>query len=107
MYTLRTRRPTTLVGQSTTVTATATPDDGDGPAHDEAAGWFAASALRSGLALVGLVLLLVALGQLAGVNSLDMFADVLSSPIGGWLVVAGLALLIISLAVHGVGRWYR
>jgi hypothetical protein len=93
--------------ESSTVTATATSDDGDGPAQNEAAGWFAASALRIGLALVGFVLLLVALGQIAGVNFLEMFAEVLASPVGRWLVVAVVALLIISFAVQGFGRWYR
>jgi len=84
-----------------------TADDDDDPPGDETAGWFAVSALRIGLALIGLVLLLVALGQIAGVNFIEMFVEVLATPVGRWLVVAFVALLIISFAVHGFGRWYH
>jgi hypothetical protein len=92
--------------QESTATAHATADDADDPPPgEEAAGWFATSALRIGLAMIGLVLLLVALGQIAGVNFLELFADVLASPIGRWLVVAFVALLILSFAVRGFGRW--
>jgi hypothetical protein len=91
----------------TTTTATVNDDDEDPPPGDEAAGWFAMSALRIGLALIGLVVLLVALGQIAGVDFIGMLADVLATSIGRWIAVAVLALVIISFAIHGFGRWYR
>jgi hypothetical protein len=93
--------------QESTATAHATADDDDEPAGNDTAEWFAMSTLRIGLAFIGLVLLLVALGQLAGVNFVELFVEVLATPVGRWLVVAVVALLILSFAVHGFGRWYR
>jgi hypothetical protein len=93
--------------QESTATAQVTADDGDQPPGNDTAGWFAMSALRFGIVLIGLVLLLVALGQIAGVNFLELFADVLATPVGRWIVVAFVAVLIVSFAVHGFDRWYR
>lgn len=64
--------------------------------------WFAASAARGGLAIIGLVFLLFALGQAVGVPLLDMFANALSSQTGRWLVVAAFAVALISLAQRGI-----
>lgn len=67
--------------------------------------WFAETAARTGLALVGLVLLLFALGQAVGLNLLGTFADAITSQTGRWLVVAFFAvLLIIAAARWGVTR---
>jgi hypothetical protein len=94
--------------QSSVTTTTATvSDDDDQPSGEEAAGWFARSTLRIGLALIGVVVLIVALGQIAGVDFFGMIADVLATSIGRWIAVAALALVIISFAIHGFGRWYR
>ncbi len=76
---------------------------GSFPLGEDAAGWVAASTLRVGLALVGLVLLLFALGQVAGLDLLGMVVDALSSPVGRWLVVAFFALVIIAIAARGFG----
>lgn len=63
--------------------------------------WLAESALRIGLALVGLVLLVYALGRAVGVDLIDIVVDALLSPIGRWLVVAFFALLLIVVAQRG------
>ncbi len=67
--------------------------------------WFAASTLRIALAIIGLVVVLFALGQAVGMNLLGMFADALSTQIGRWLVVAFFGLLLIALAVRGFGLY--
>lgn len=91
-----------------TSTAHATADGDDHAAQaEESAAWFATSALRIGIALIGLVLLMVALGQIAGVDFLEMFSEVLASSVGRWLVVAVVAMVIISFAIHGFGRRAR
>lgn len=65
--------------------------------------WFVASTFRIGLAILGLVLLLFALGQALGVPLLDMVGDALSTRVGRWLAVAVFALLLIVVALRGFG----
>lgn len=65
--------------------------------------WFAASALRIGIALIGFIVLLVALGQLVGMNLLGFVADALTSGVGRWIAVAIFAILLIALALRGFG----
>lgn len=79
--------------------------DADTTREEEASAVFAASALRIGLALLGIVLLLFALGQAVGLDLLGWVADALSTRMGQWLVVAFFALLLIVVALRGVGRW--
>ena len=67
------------------------------------AGWAAASTFRVGLALIGFVLLLFALGQIAGLDLLGLVVDALSTSVGRWLIVAFFALIIIAVAVRGFG----
>lgn len=64
--------------------------------------WFANAAVRTGLTLIGVVLLLFALGQAVGLPLLDLFADAISSETGRWLVVAFFALLLIGAAQRGL-----
>ncbi|WP_458188553.1 hypothetical protein [Haladaptatus sp. NG-WS-4] len=64
--------------------------------------WLAKTGLLSGLAFVGFVLLLFALGQAVGFDLLGLFADVVSSQTGRWLVVALFALLLIGVAERGL-----
>ena len=71
------------------------------PAQTEPADRVADTALRMGLAIVGFVLLLFALGQAVGFDMLYLVADALSSQTGRWLLVALFALLLIALAA----RW--
>lgn len=70
---------------------------------EDAAAWVAASTLRVGLALLGLVLLLFALGQVAGLDLLGLVVDAISTDVGRWLVVALFALVIIYIAARGFG----
>lgn len=67
----------------------------------DVAGWFAASTFRVALAIIGLVLLLFALGQAVGFDLLGLVADALSSRLGRWLAVAFFALILIVVAVRG------
>lgn len=67
-------------------------------------GWFASAALRTGLIIVGFVLLLFALGQAVGFNLLDLVIDAATSPMGRWIVVAIFALLLIAVAGRGLNR---
>lgn len=79
--------------------ATADADTGD----EDVGEWFAASTLRIGLAIIGIFLLLFALGQAVGVPLLGMVADALATRVGRWLAVAVFALLLIVVAMRGVG----
>lgn len=58
--------------------------------------WFASSAIRIGLTLVGVVLLVFAIGQAVGLPLLEMAGDALSTQTGRWLMVAFLAILLIA-----------
>ncbi|WP_435360361.1 hypothetical protein [Haloarchaeobius sp. DFWS5] len=64
--------------------------------------YLATTAVRFGVAMIGLVLLLFALGQAFGANLLGAFADALSTQTGQWLVVAFFALLLIGAAERGL-----
>lgn len=71
----------------------------DGGRSDRGSGiseWFASSAIRIGLTLVGVVLLVFAIGQAVGLPLLEMAADALSTQTGQWLMVAFLAILLIA-----------
>lgn len=70
-------------------------------AGEELSRWLAESVLRVGLVLVGLVLLVYALGRAVDVDLLSIVVDALLSPIGRWLVVAFFALLLIVVAQRG------
>lgn len=73
----------------------------ESPAVGGAAEWFATSALRIGLAVVGFVLLLFALGQAVGLDLLGLVADALDTQVGRWLAVAVFALVLIVVALRG------
>lgn len=75
----------------------------ESPAGGGAPEWFAASALRIGLAIIGFVLLLFALGQAVGLDLLGLVADALDTQIGRWLAVAVFALVLIAVALRGFG----
>lgn len=78
---------------------------GDGTTTGGTGEWFARSTVRIALAVFGVVLLLFALGQAAGVDLLGAVADALSTQVGRWLAVAVFALLLIAVAVRGFGAW--
>lgn len=64
----------------------------------EATRWFATTAVRTGLTVIGIVLLLFALGQAVGLPLLELVTDALASQTGQWLVVAFFAVLLIGAA---------
>lgn len=66
-------------------------------------GWFAASMLRMGLAVVGFLLLLAALGQLSGLDLIGMGAEAINTDVGRWVIVAVVAVGLIVAAVYGFG----
>lgn len=75
--------------------------NGGYPADGGVAEWFAASALRIGLAVIGFVLLLFALGQAVGLDLLGLVVDALNTEVGRWLAVAVFALVLIVVALRG------
>ena len=60
--------------------------------------WFATTAVRAGLTVIGVVLLIFAVGQAVGLPLLEFTVDALSSQTGRWLVVAFFAILLIGAA---------
>ena len=60
--------------------------------------WFANTAVQAGLTIIGIVLLLFAIGQAVGLPLLEFTVDALSSQTGRWLVVAFFAILLIAAA---------
>jgi hypothetical protein len=64
-------------------------------------GWFTSTAVRMVLAIVGLVVVLFAVGQIVGIDLLGLAAEALSSEIGQWLVIAAVGLVLIGLAQRG------
>lgn len=69
--------------------------------NDAFSGWFASSALRIGLVMIGFFLLLAALGQLSGIDILGVTTELLATDVGRWLLVAVVAMAIIAVGVHG------
>ncbi|MHB9285469.1 hypothetical protein ACKVMT_00335 [Halobacteriales archaeon Cl-PHB] len=70
--------------------------------HDDgmsrATRWFAGTAVRAGLTVIGVVLLLFALGQAVGLPLLELTTDALTTQTGQWLAVAFFAVLLIGAA---------
>jgi hypothetical protein len=64
-------------------------------------GWFTSAAIRTVLVIVGLVVLLFALGQAVGIDLLGLAAEALSSELGRWLLIAAFGLVLIGLAQRG------
>lgn len=70
-----------------------------GPALDgQPSKWIASTAVRMGLTIIGVILLVFALGQAFGFPLLELTIDALTSQTGRWLVVAFFALLLIGAA---------
>ena len=60
--------------------------------------WFASTAVQAGLTVIGVVLLIFAVGQAVGVPLLEFTVDAVSSETGRWLVVAFIAIMLIGAA---------
>jgi len=76
-------------------------DQGDQQRDDgmsRATRWFAGTAVRAGLTIIGVVLLLFALGQAVGLPLLELTTDALTTQTGQWLAVAFFAVLLIGAA---------
>lgn len=65
------------------------------------AAWFAESTIRIAIGVLGVVLLLFAVGQMVGLDLLGAIAAALETSFGRWLLVAAFALLLIALALRG------
>lgn len=76
--------------------------DRQGADVESATSWFASTAVRLGLTLIGVVVLLFALGQAVGLPLLELAANAVTSQTGQWLVVAFFAVLLIGAAQRGV-----
>lgn len=85
--------------------ATADHSSGESAATGSTEDWFAMSALRIALVLVGLVIVLFALGQAVGVDLLGTITDALGTQLGRWLVVAFFGLVLIVVAVRGFATY--
>jgi ABC-type sulfate transport system permease component len=77
---------------------------GDRSTSRNTAGRFASGIVRLGLAVIGVVLLLFAAGRIAGIDLLEMAIEVLASPIGRWIALAFVALVLIVIAVRGFSK---
>ncbi|MFD1515309.1 hypothetical protein [Halomarina rubra] len=64
------------------------------------ASWFGEALVRAVVAVLGLVLLLFAVGRIVDVNLLDAAIDVLDSGVGAWLVLAFVGLLLVVAAAR-------
>ena len=72
---------------------------GDGPPDSSGlVNWFTETFLRAAVAILGLLLLLVALGQIAGVDMIGALGDLLATEVFQWVLVAVFALLLIVAA---------
>lgn len=62
--------------------------------------WFASAAVRWGVILFGIVLMLFALGQASGTDILGPLIDAMATQTGMWLLVALFALALIAAATR-------
>lgn len=86
-------------------------DDGDEGGHYErrrdrareegAVEAIAASTVRLGLLVLGLLLLMYAVGQAVGFDVLGMISEALDTQMARWLIVAFFALILIAVALRG------
>ncbi|SEP28123.1 hypothetical protein SAMN04487948_13222 [Halogranum amylolyticum] len=65
---------------------------------EQIASWFTETIVRTAVAVFGVALLLLALGQLVGVDLLSSVVEFLASGIGVWLAIAFFAVLLIVAA---------
>ncbi|WP_238532746.1 hypothetical protein [Halalkalicoccus jeotgali] len=71
------------------------------PTKERTTAFLARGIVRTGLVVLGTVLLLFALGQAFGLDLLGALADFVGTQTGRWLAVAFFALVIISVAASG------
>lgn len=88
----------TRVERTDRTRSTASPSSEGLSAGDRIAGWFTETAVRGGIALLGVVLVLFAVGQIVGIELLGSLVDFLTSSLGAWLIVGLLGVLLIVAA---------
>ncbi len=99
-------QPNTGANANTTRNTAANANANGGTARDsrqpslgeEIAGWFTETIVRAVVAVFGVALLLLAIGQIFGANVLGAVAEFMTSGIGGWLLVGFLAVMLIVAA---------
>lgn len=65
---------------------------------EQVASWFTETLVRTAVAVFGVALVLLALGQIAGIELLQIVGDFLTSSIGAWLLIAFFGLLLVVAA---------
>ncbi len=73
----------------------------DGSRGEETVEAIAESTVRVALLILGLLLLLYAVGQAVGFDVLALLSDALDTPAARWLIVAFFALILIGMAIRG------
>ena len=63
----------------------------------------ASSTVRVLLGVLGILLLLFAIGQVVGVDAMAMLSDALATQEARWMLVALFAIVMIALAIRGFG----
>ena len=77
-------------------------NSGSGESADVWADAVTASVLRIAVGLVGIVLVLFALGRAFGVDLLGAVGEFFATPTGQWIAVAFVGLLLVALAAGGL-----
>lgn len=65
---------------------------------EQIASWFTETMVRTVVAIFGVALVLLALGQIAGVPLLEIVADFITSGIGAWVLIAFFGMLLLVAA---------
>lgn len=65
---------------------------------EEVGSWFTETIVRAGILVVGVAVMIFAIGQAVGANLLGPLAEFFTSGTGAWFVVAFLALLVVVAA---------
>ena len=65
---------------------------------EEVGGWFTETIVRAGILVIGVAVMLFAIGQAVGANLVEPIAEFFTSGTGAWFVVAFLALLVMVAA---------
>ncbi|WP_394743019.1 hypothetical protein [Natronococcus roseus] len=64
--------------------------------------WMASTAAQTIVMLVGLVVVLFAVGQAVGADLLGMVGDALATQTGQWFAVAGIAMILVIAALRAI-----
>lgn len=73
----------------------------DERAPEEAVEAIAASTVRLGLAILGIILVLFAVGQALGFDALAIFGEALDTREARWMIVAFFGLILLAVSLRG------